>query len=68
MINFIKNSIDNRISYLSIYAGSFPPLLKGWHLKILLIVKKNAFILEYLLKASIAYSEQVGLNLQRDLI
>ena len=46
--------------------GSYPPLLQGLHLKILLIVKKPPFSGPYLFIASIPYLEHEGENLQVD--
>tara|TARA_B100001989_G_scaffold173109_1_gene124990 strand:+ start:240 stop:524 length:285 start_codon:yes stop_codon:yes gene_type:complete len=46
--------------------GSYPPLLQGLHLKILLIVKKPPFSGPYLFIASIPYLEHEGENLQLD--
>lgn len=45
------------------FNGSYPPLLKGLHRSILHIDSTKALGKEYFLKASIEYSEQVGVYL-----
>ena len=46
--------------------GSYPPLLKGLHLKILQIAIKLPFKVPYFWIASIAYCEHVGVYLQHE--
>jgi len=56
--------------FFKLGAGSyplFPPkILIGWHLKILLIPKKEPFKIPFNFKQSIKYSEHVGRYLQVD--
>lgn len=46
------------------FTGSYPPLQKGLHLKILLMAINKPFSAPYFSMACIAYSEHVGVNLQ----
>ena len=48
--------------------GSYPPLHSGWHLKIRHKAKKQPLKLPCIRIASIAYSEQVGVNRQQGIL
>lgn len=59
----IRNQII-RIRHVLYFTGSYPPLQKGLHRMILFTAIHPPFHAPYFVMASIAYSEQVGRNLQ----
>ena len=61
-----RNASSDCLSIDYLITGSIPPLLNGWHLIILLNIRKIPLYGPCAFNASILYFEQVGSNLQFD--
>ena len=63
-VNDIENTAHYYLQRCSFGTGSYPPLEKGLHRKNLAAASRLPFITPWISSASIAYCEQVGMNLQ----